>query len=77
MQKLRNKEIVVIARSLMLDARCPDCSKKAQVNDEMSEVKCSHCGFHATYEEYLEIMKDKAASFADEFHMSSSSKRPF
>ena len=62
--------------SHVLDAKCPKCSKKAQVNDEMSQVDCSHCGFRATYEEYLEIMKDKAANMADEFHMSSN-KRPF
>ena len=60
----------------MLDAKCPECTKKAQVNDEMTEVECKHCGFKSKYEDYLEIMKVKAVNLAEEFHMSSD-KRPF
>src|SRR5690606_26219785 len=41
----------------VLEAKCPECGKKAVVNDEMSEVKCSHCGFSTTYDDYIEIMK--------------------
>jgi len=51
----------------VLEARCPECGKKAQVNDEMSEVKCSYCGFSATYDDYIEIMKGKAVGMADNF----------
>ncbi|HXG05898.1 MAG TPA: zinc-domain-containing protein [Nitrososphaera sp.] len=53
----------------MLEAKCPKCGKKAVVNDEMSEVKCSHCSFSATYDDYIEIMKGKAVDIADNFQM--------
>lgn len=39
------------------------------MNDEMSEVKCSHCSFSATYDDYIEIMKGKAVDIADNFQM--------
>jgi endogenous inhibitor of DNA gyrase (YacG/DUF329 family) len=54
----------------MLEAKCPRCSKKAEVNDEMTEVKCRHCAFIASYDDYIEIMKGKAVDFADNFQMS-------
>jgi hypothetical protein len=54
----------------VLEARCPQCGKKAEVNDEMTEVKCSHCNFFATYDEYIEIMKGKALALSDNFQMS-------
>ena len=53
----------------MLEARCPQCGKRAEVNDEMTEVKCSHCGFSSSYDDYIEIMKGKAADLADNFQM--------
>ena len=54
----------------MLEARCPKCGNKAQVDDDMSTVTCSHCGFTAPYDEYIEIMKGKALTLADDFQMS-------
>jgi ribosomal protein L37AE/L43A len=60
----------------MLEAKCPDCSKRAEVNDEMTEVKCRHCGFSAAYDNYIEIMKGKAADIADNFQMNWD-KNPF
>ena len=60
----------------VLDAKCPTCSKKAQVNDEMSAVECKHCGYKSTFEDYLEIMRAKAVNLADEYHLSSN-KQPF
>ncbi|HEX2107520.1 MAG TPA: zinc-domain-containing protein [Nitrososphaera sp.] len=60
----------------MLEAKCPDCSKRAEVNDEMTEVKCRHCGFSAAYDDYIEIMKGKAADIADNFQMNWD-KNPF
>ena len=53
----------------MLEARCPECGKKAEVNDDMTEVKCGHCGFTATYDDYIEIMKGKATNLADDYQM--------
>ena len=53
--------------TVVLEARCPECGKKAMVNDDMSEVKCGHCGFAASYDDYIEIMKGKAVGMADSF----------
>ena len=44
----------------MLEARCPQCGKKAIVDDDMENVKCGHCGYVSTYDEYIETMKGKA-----------------
>ena len=52
----------------MLDAKCPKCDKKAEVNDEMTEVNCSFCLTKIPYEEYIEIMKEKALNMGIEFH---------
>jgi hypothetical protein len=35
----------------------------------MSEVKCGHCGFLASYNEYIEIMKGRAVDLSDNFQM--------
>jgi DNA-directed RNA polymerase subunit RPC12/RpoP len=51
----------------MLDAKCPKCDKTAEVNDEMTEVNCSYCLTKISYEEYLEIMKEKALNMGMEF----------
>jgi endogenous inhibitor of DNA gyrase (YacG/DUF329 family) len=61
---------------MMLEARCPECGKKAMVNDDMTEVKCSQCGFSSTYDDYIEIMKGKAVGMADNFQ-ASWDKNPF
>jgi ribosomal protein L37AE/L43A len=60
----------------VLEARCPQCNKKAVVDDEMSIVTCSHCGFTSSYDDYIETMKGKALTLSDEFQMSSD-KNPF
>ena len=54
----------------MLEARCPECGKKAVVDDDMTEVKCGHCGFTASYDDYIEIMKGKAVDISDNFQAS-------
>jgi ribosomal protein S27AE len=54
----------------MLEAKCPRCGKKAQVNEHMTEVRCKHCDFIASYDEYIEIMKGKAVDIADSFQTS-------
>ena len=50
-----------------MDARCPECEKTAILDDEMIKVKCPHCNFEATYDEYLEIMKDQAVNMASDY----------
>ena len=61
---------------MALEAKCPECSGRANLDDEMKEVNCSHCGFHALYEEYIEIMKGRATVMADDFQ-TNTDKRPF
>ncbi|HEX5982469.1 MAG TPA: zinc-domain-containing protein [Nitrososphaeraceae archaeon] len=51
----------------MLEAKCPKCDKTAEVNDEMTEVNCSYCLTKIPYEEYIEIMKEKALNMGIEF----------
>ena len=54
---------------MVLEAKCPECGRRAEVDDDMTEVQCKQCGFHALYEEYIEIMKGKAVNMADDFQM--------
>jgi len=61
---------------MILEAKCPDCGKRAEVSDDMLEVKCKVCGFHVSYDEYIEMMKGKALSMADDFQMNSD-RRPY
>ena len=51
----------------MLEAKCPKCDKTALVNEEMTEVNCSYCLTKMSYEEYIEIMKEKALNMGIEF----------
>jgi ribosomal protein L37E len=60
----------------MLEARCPECGKRAEVDDDMAKVECKHCGFSATYDDYIEIMKGKAVDIADNYQ-STWDRRPF
>jgi tRNA(Ile2) C34 agmatinyltransferase TiaS len=53
----------------MLEAKCPQCGKRAEVNNDMSKVECRHCRFSASYDDYIEIMKGKAVDIADNFQM--------
>ena len=43
-----------------MDARCPKCEKVAVLDDDIKNVKCPHCGFEETYDNYIEIMKENA-----------------
>jgi ribosomal protein S27E len=56
---------------MVLEAKCPQCDKRAEVNDDMSRVKCKYCGFDLSYDEYIEVMKGKAVTMADDFQMNS------
>ena len=50
-----------------MDARCPECEQAAQTDDDLTKVICSHCNFESTYDEYIEIMKDKAINMAGDY----------
>ena len=60
----------------MLEPRCPECGKRAVVDDDMAKVDCKHCGFSATYDDYIEIMKGKAVDIADNYQ-ATWDKNPF
>jgi len=50
-----------------MDAKCPECEKVAVLDDEITKVKCPHCGFEADYEKYLEIMKENALNMSADY----------
>ena len=50
-----------------MDARCPKCERPATLDDDVTRVRCAHCGFDAEYEEYLEIMKEQAVNMAADY----------
>jgi hypothetical protein len=60
----------------VLEAKCYKCEKKAEVNDDMTEVNCSYCLTKISYDDYLEIMKEKALNMGIEFQ-SNWDKNPF
>jgi hypothetical protein len=52
-----------------IEAKCPNCSYKATVDENLTRVSCRACGFTASYEDYLEIMKSKAVQMADDLQL--------
>jgi DNA-directed RNA polymerase subunit RPC12/RpoP len=54
---------------MVIEAKCPQCGKRAEIKEDMSEVECKQCGFRVLYDEYIEIMKGRAVSMADDFQM--------
>ena len=51
----------------MIDAKCPKCSNRARVNDDMTNVECKYCGYSDSYENYLEVMQTRAENMSDNF----------
>jgi DNA-directed RNA polymerase subunit RPC12/RpoP len=51
----------------MLEAKCPRCSKHAQVDNELSFVECNNCNYRDTYENYIETMKEKVEEMAFDY----------
>ena len=52
-----------------IEAKCPNCTKRATVDENLTQVNCRVCGFTTSYEDYLEIMKSKAVQMADDLQM--------
>lgn len=50
-----------------MDARCPECQKAATLDEDVTRVRCPHCGFEAGYDDYIEIMKEQAVSMASDY----------
>ena len=51
-----------------MDAKCPQCEKTATLDDDITIVKCAHCGYEAKYDDYLEIMKEKVGELVTNFN---------
>lgn len=50
-----------------MDAKCPICERKAQVNDDMSKVKCGFCGYEDTFEEYMKKMEERVHDLVSDY----------
>jgi Zn ribbon nucleic-acid-binding protein len=50
-----------------MDAKCAECDKVAILDDDVTVVKCPHCGFEAKYEDYLNLMKQRVGEMVDNF----------
>jgi len=48
-----------------VDAKCPNCDRVAVLDEEVTTVKCTHCGFEAKYDDYLKLMKEKIGKMAE------------
>ena len=48
-----------------MDAKCPNCDRVAVLDEEITTVKCPHCGFEAKYDDYLKLMKEKIGKMAE------------
>ena len=51
----------------MLEAKCPYCLGRAEVDDDLSFVECRNCDYHDTYENYIETMREKAENMSSDF----------
>ena len=60
-----------------MDARCVNCNMKADFNIEKNKITCKLCGLEIDYDEYIEQMKEKAVTLADDFQSSAWNKRGF
>ncbi len=54
-----------------MDAKCPNCEKKAQANEDMTRVKCTHCGYEDTFDAYMERMEERVGDIVTNFSESS------
>ena len=52
---------------MFMDAKCPKCERTAILDDNMKKVNCPHCNFEATYDDYIEIMKENAVNMAADY----------
>ena len=54
----------------IMDARCGNCNNKANFDIEKNRIKCEKCGMEIDYDDYIEQMKEKAVTLADNFQSS-------
>lgn len=50
-----------------MDARCVNCNDKAKYELDKNKIICDKCNLEIDYDEYIEMMKEKALNLADNF----------
>jgi DNA-directed RNA polymerase subunit RPC12/RpoP len=53
-----------------MDAKCFNCNNKADFDIEKNKIICKKCNIEIGYDEYIENMKEKALSLADDLQNS-------
>lgn len=53
-----------------MDARCINCNNRANFDIEKNMIKCEKCGMEINYDDYIEQMKEKTVTLADNFQSS-------
>ena len=48
-----------------MKVKCPKCNEIAELGDDFSYVKCSHCSLDITYGEYVKFIAYKDARYSD------------
>ena len=48
-----------------MKVKCPKCEKIAELGDDFSFVRCSHCSLDMTYGEYVKFIAYKDARYSD------------
>lgn len=56
---------------MVLQAKCPKCGEKAEIDDETTNARCNVCGLNVSYESYIDLMKERATNLVNNFQLSS------
>ena len=48
-----------------MKVKCPKCEKIAELGDDFSFVRCSHCSLDMTYGEYVKFIAYKDVRYSD------------
>ena len=48
-----------------MKVKCPRCEEIAELGDDFSYVKCSHCSLDMTYGEYVKFIAYKDTRYSD------------
>ena len=50
-----------------MDAKCLYCNNKANFDIEKNKIICKKCNTEIDYDKYIETMKDRVLTLADDF----------
>ena len=48
-----------------MKVKCPKCEEIAELADDFSYVRCSHCSLDMTYSEYVKYIAYKDSTYSD------------